>query len=181
MFKESKLEFFRDKIIDTTTKIEVMMDWEKEIMFEHAKAICKNGGDILEIGFGMGIAANYIHSFNISSYTIMEIHPQILTKLYKWSEDKKNVTIIEGDWYQNLDKLKKYDGIFFDTFLDENARNIKILINYLKENGIFSWYNPMINKNTLKLKCDYKNIAITPPPNQYNNTNLYSVPIFLNK
>ena len=59
-FKDNTLEFFDNKIVDTSTGIEVMMDWEDDIMKESAQFICHNKGDILEIGFGMGICSDYI-------------------------------------------------------------------------------------------------------------------------
>ena len=45
--------FLPTKILDEKD-YEIMMDWETPIMKEHAKIVTKNGGDILEIGFGMG-------------------------------------------------------------------------------------------------------------------------------
>ena len=33
---------------------QVMMDWEDELMKKSAEYVCEDGGDILEIGFGMG-------------------------------------------------------------------------------------------------------------------------------
>ena len=68
-FKDRKLIFddstiyFIDK--DSQKKHFVMMDWEHNIMKAHADYACSNGGDILEIGFGMGISANYIQQNNI--------------------------------------------------------------------------------------------------------------------
>jgi type IV protein arginine methyltransferase len=38
----------------------IMMEWEREIMEASARAICINGGDILNVGFGMGIIDSYI-------------------------------------------------------------------------------------------------------------------------
>lgn len=32
----------------------IMMDWEYPLMKRHAEIVCQNGGDILELGFGMG-------------------------------------------------------------------------------------------------------------------------------
>ena len=32
----------------------------------YAEVVCKNGGDILEVGFGMGMSAGYIQSHIIS-------------------------------------------------------------------------------------------------------------------
>ena len=42
-----------------------MMDWEDPLMSASAAYICEGGGDILEIGFGMGISAGYIQSHTI--------------------------------------------------------------------------------------------------------------------
>ena len=33
----------------------VMMPWEKPLMRAHANLICQNGGDILNVGFGLGL------------------------------------------------------------------------------------------------------------------------------
>ena len=67
-FREQTLKFTDKKIyyIDSKTgeEIQVMMDWEDELMKKSAEYVCENGGDILEIGFGMGISANYIQSHN---------------------------------------------------------------------------------------------------------------------
>ena len=51
---------------------EVMGSWEDPLMKRHAEVACENGGDILEIGFGMGISANYIQQQNPDSHTIIE-------------------------------------------------------------------------------------------------------------
>ena len=86
-FNEKELVFKDDRIIvnegeqEPELQLEVMMSWEDSLMKRHAEVVCENGGDVLEIGFGMGIAANYIQELNPSSHTIVESHPQILEKL----------------------------------------------------------------------------------------------------
>lgn len=172
LFKDRELIFNEHDIYDPVSKIHVMMDWEDEMMRQHANVICHNHGDILEIGFGMGISANYIQAFGVKSHTIMEIHPQVLEKLYIWSRDKDNVIIIEGDWAQNLDKLKLYDGIFHDTFL-ENGNRME-LVKYLKPGGIFTFFNGVgYSKQYEMISLD-----VTPPEgNGYFNSNKYYVPI----
>ena len=47
-----KYSFFKDKILDEKGQ-EIMMDWETPLMKKHAEVVTENGGDILEIGFGM--------------------------------------------------------------------------------------------------------------------------------
>ena len=65
-YTSQSLSFSENKItyIDTNIDVEweVMMDWEDPLMSASAAYVCENGGDILEIGFGMGISAGiYIH------------------------------------------------------------------------------------------------------------------------
>ena len=45
-----------------------MHNWEHPIMKKHSEVITRNGGDILELGFGMGISADYIQKQNINSH-----------------------------------------------------------------------------------------------------------------
>ena len=98
-YLSSSLTFYSDKITSNMEEFEgedviIMMDWEHPIMSASAAYITENGGDILEIGFGMGISAGYIQSHSISSHTIIEPHPQMVEKAVEWSSGKSNVTII---------------------------------------------------------------------------------------
>ena len=59
-YLSSSLTFHSDKITTIMEefgdiKIPVMMDWEDSLMSASAAYVTENGGDILEIGFGMGI------------------------------------------------------------------------------------------------------------------------------
>lgn len=123
----------------------VMMEWEREIMKQHADIISKPGWDVLEIGWGMGISANYIMENNPKSYTIVEKHPQIIEKVKEWMLDKPNVTLIEGDWYNVVDKIceKKYDGILFDSFFDEHLFKFRkcVVDESIKPNGLFTYFH----------------------------------------
>ena len=108
-FKDNILEFSDTKIVEVNTGIEVMMSWEAPIMERIAEYICQSKGDILEIGFGMGICSDYIQAQGVNSHTIVEIHPQIIEKLKAWATGKGNVTIIEGDWYILRNHLDMYN------------------------------------------------------------------------
>ena len=96
-FKDDILTFEDTKIVHMDL-YEVMMDWEAPIMEKSAEYICQSKGDILEIGFGMGICSDYVQAQGVNSHTIVEIHPQIIEKLNTWASDKSNVTVVEGDW-----------------------------------------------------------------------------------
>ena len=175
--------FLKDKILDENEK-EIMMEWETPIMEEHAKVVTENGGDILEIGFGMGIAANYIQANSINSHTIVENHPQIIEKAKAWASDKPNVTIIESDWNTVKDKRRKiclatYDGILYDTFGDENMDKFKSSLANLANAGCkVTWWNSVSGESNHYNITDvtYEAITVNPPSNCYFNHTTYYLP-----
>lgn len=182
MTSGKKVVFEKDSIyLEENPNSFVMMNWETELMKEHAKIVCSGGGDILEIGFGMGIFSNFVQQYSIKSHTIVESNPQIHQKLIEWSQNYNNVTIIFGDWYKIFWKInqKKYDGIFYDA----DCSNIqhfraKVVDRSLREDGIFSYFAPdgkdsyfygnRLNQYSINISCEI-------PKNAYHNDKLCSV------
>ena len=114
-WKEKKLNHYDNRILfDDNDDLYVMGDWEEPIMKAHAEITCRNGGDILEIGFGMGISAGYIQQQDIKSHTIIELNDEIHEKAVEWSKDKPNTKIIHGDW-KTVELNEKFDAIFYDA------------------------------------------------------------------
>ena len=178
-FKEQILTFEDDKIIANQDGIEVMMSWEAPIMEKSAEFICHNKGDVLEIGFGMGICADYIQAQDVNSHTIIEIHPQILEKLNIWAEDKSNVTIVEGDWY-TIDGLGEYDGIFLDTYGDKNCNKFKsFALSKAKDGAKITYWNNMqeeTNPNEFD-SLTHEKITVNAVNNFYTEiTDIYYMP-----
>ena len=175
------LTFESDKIhytLDGET-YEVMMDWEDPLMSASAAYICEGGGDILEIGFGMGIASGYIQQHTINSHTIIENHPDIIPKAQAWAADKSNVTIVEGDWYSVKDTLSTYDGLFLDTWGDQHMSEFSSSLSPLmKVGGKATWWNSMTGSenyyNIPSVTYDIHNV--TPPSNCYFNHSQYYLP-----
>ena len=157
-----------------------MMDWEDNLMKEHAKIACYNKGDILEFGFGMGISATYIQSHNPKSHTIIEIHPQVIERAKLWALDKPNVKIIEGDWFKCLNQLSKYDGIFFDTYGDSNYKEFSQIAESLtKPRAHVTWWNVIPKSENI---YGFKNVTYTkydvdPPENNYFVAKEYYLPL----
>jgi hypothetical protein len=172
-----------DESVTTLDNKTVMHIWETPIMKEKANWVCSNGGDIIEFGFGMGISASFIQNNNINSHTICEINPYILEKLYKWSEDKKNVRIVEGDWFNNIELLEKYDGILFDT---HNDRNITFFFEHLiykisKKGTKLTWWNNLPQPYGRKKPKEtlYEVLNVNPPENDYFNHKQYFFPKYI--
>ena len=104
-------------------KVWVMHNAEKSLMERLADIATQNGGNILEIGFGMGLCSNRIQQNpKISKHTIIEVHPDIYKKALEWAVDKPNVNILLGDWLDVIPHLKdiKFDGVLHDTCSDPN-------------------------------------------------------------
>ena len=170
-FKDNILEFFDNKIVDTETDIEVMMDWEDDIMEKSAEFVCHNKGDVLEIGFGMGICADYIQAQGVNSHTIVEIHPQIIDKLKVWANGKSNVTIVEGDW-ASVSGLSTYDGILLDTFGDDSLSEFKeFALSKIKIGGkITYWNNEEKEYNPYSFdSVSYEKVSVAPDENIYTS------------
>ena len=180
-YKDKILTFETDKIYYSNSDItlEVMMDWESSIMEASADYVCSNGGDILEIGFGMGISAGYIQENPINSHTIVECHPQVLEKAREWAEGKPNVTIIAGEWFDIKDSLSTYDGVFYDTYGEEDWGKFGSTITSLTKPGAkVTWWNN--NPSTTNIHnidgVEYEIININPPSNSYFNSTTYYLP-----
>ena len=111
----------------------VMHMGELSLMQKLANIVTQNGGDILEIGFGIHLSADGIQSnSNVTSHTIIEVHPEIYQNALEWCKDKPNTKIILGDWIDILPTLdSKFDGILHDTHLDSN---IPKFLDYVKPN-----------------------------------------------
>ena len=172
-----------EKIISTHDNYEVMHRWEDPLMKLKAEWVCQDGGDILELGFGMGISATYIQQHNINSHTICEINPQILEKLHIWAKDKPNVIILEGGWYPNVPQMKTYNGILFDTHKDPTHQYFRqVVSNICKPNCKITWWNNTSDEwNELKLEgeVDYEIIDVNPPLNKYFNHKKYYMPKYI--
>lgn len=132
---KEKLIFTEDAIYiePTMGKGEAIMHvGEKELMIKLADLVTQNGGDILELGFGLHLSADAVQAnSNVTSHTIIEIHPEIYEKALEWAKDKPNVKIILGNWIDIIPTLnQKFDGVLHDTHRDGNISVFLDMISY---------------------------------------------------
>ena len=175
-FKDDILTFEDTQII-VDYDYQVMMSWESPIMEKSAEYVCQSKGDILEIGFGMGICSDYIQAQGVSSHTIVEIHPQIISRLNTWASGKSNVTIVEGDW--SSVSLSTYDGIFLDTYGDKNLDSFKSFVASKGKAGakVTYWNNHVGERNTHSFdNISFEQVSVTPIDNKYFTSNTYYMP-----
>ena len=94
----------------------VMFTWEEPLMAEFAKRLDVNGQDVLEIGFGMGVAATCMQQYGPRSHTILEPHPAIYQMAMNWREKfATEITIINDYWQNKILELPKVDVVFYDS------------------------------------------------------------------
>jgi len=178
-YVSQSLTFESDKITIDGVGDEVMMDWEHSIMSASAAYVTEGGGDILEIGFGMGISAGYMHSHSINSHTIVENHPQIIPKAVEWASNKSNVTIVSQSWYDVKDSIGTFNGVFFDTWDDDNWLMFSSsLSGFVKSGTKVTFYNKCQSEsNDLNIpNCQYEQISVTIDENKYFDGNVYYMP-----
>jgi len=156
-----------------------MHEWESPIMQHVANFVCQDGGDIIEMGFGMGISANFIQQHHIKSHTICEIHSEVIPLLEEWADNRENVKIITGCWWENRELLEAYDGVFFDTYLDAKASSFKKLIPKIcNDQAKVTWWNNLPRDwNEHKFKnVEFETLHVNPPQNDYFNHKEYHMP-----
>lgn len=133
---------------------QVMQRWEDGYMKSLAAITTSRGGNVLEIGFGMGISAKYIQrSKKIKSHTVIECHPAVIEfAKEKFSKQLKSgrMKLLEGFWEDITPDLpdRSYDGILFDSCpLDSGVEFFQFFpffeeaYRLLKDDGIFAYFS----------------------------------------
>jgi len=142
-----------DKLMDESDDA-VMMKWETPLMEAHAGVLCpKEGLDVLNIGFGMGIVDTAIQNRKPRTHTIVEAHGGVLKKIYREGWDKKDgITIVPGRWQDVMHELKTYDAVFFDTYgeyYDDMREFHSWLPKILRKGGVYSFFNGFCPENII--------------------------------
>jgi guanidinoacetate N-methyltransferase len=101
---------------------QIMEDWQVPVMQAMAEAVTGSHGDVLEIGFGRGIASSFIQDCGVGSHIIIECNPDVIRMCESWRGQRPDadIRIVPGMWQDVIESLGEYDGIFFHTYpLDE--------------------------------------------------------------
>lgn len=129
---------------------QVMQSWEKPLMETMAREVTASKGDILEVGFGMGISANEIIKNGCTSYTVIEAHPEIARAASDWATKQIVPTkVLPGLWQKTIPHVtNKFDGILFDAFpLSPNEYDreyyefLPLAPKLLRSKGILTYYS----------------------------------------
>ena len=153
-----------------------------------AEIVAMRRGDVLEIGFGMGISSGAVARFSPRSQTIIEAHPQIVSRAQKWAEGRAHTKIISGTWQNILPTLGSFDGILFDVFGGQGQREafFSELRHHLRPGGLATLWLADDREIRPELAAILKSqgfswhyrkvIAIPPPDCTYSRSNLFYIP-----
>lgn len=134
----------------------VMEDWEAGYMKTLASIASSRGGNVLEVGFGLGLSAKAIQASRIERHFIIECHPDVIRKCLEDFRDAiigssgNRLHILSGFWQDVTPLLadEQFDGILFDTYpLSEKEIHSNHFAFFseayrlLKRGGIFTYYS----------------------------------------
>lgn len=138
---------------------QVMQSWEHRIMEEMARVITETHGDVLEIGFGMGISATYINDFGVRSYTVVEPNHAVIEYFNDWKKSYPtgNIRLIHSNWQDASNSFGKYDGVLFDPYFVSEPDSVEVesttgvgsflplVIPHLRKDGIMTYFTREID------------------------------------
>lgn len=121
--------------------IEVMADFEIPYMKKLSELVTLKGGDILNVGYGLGIADNHIETLrkktNIKNHHIIELNNVIYNNAEKWKSNhlnKKHIHLHKGNWTSVLTKFEiQFTGILYDAFPLKKEDLCRDFIPFLKK------------------------------------------------
>jgi len=97
---------------------QVMQAWEQPLMVQLARYAARSHGDVLEVGFGMGLSATAVLNEGVRSYTVIESNPEVQAKAHSWRAQfpDTDIRIVPGRWQDAIGALGRFDGILFDPY-----------------------------------------------------------------
>lgn len=168
---------------------EVMEDWETGYMHALASIATRNGGVILELGYGMGISAKAIQAADIETHFVVEMHPQVAAKGILDNTEavaSGKLHMLSGRWQDVTPRLasESFDGILFDTYPIKQEEMIGPHMYFfeeahrlLKPGGVLTYYSDeatgykpqhlerLTNAGFRQEDIDFQICDVTPPEN----------------
>jgi len=100
---------------------DVMEEWERPCMDRMAAIAASRGGVVLEVGYGMGIAAAALQGHDLDLHVVIEAHPDVLARClatHRAALTAGSMHLLTGYWQDVTPMLasSSIDGILFDTF-----------------------------------------------------------------
>ena len=140
---------------------QVMQDWETPLMEAMADIATESGGEVLEVGFGMGISASFIQERRPKSHVIIEFNQEVMAAFELWRNryPDRNIRLVRGRWQDVVEDLPQFDSVFFDAYpaseteFEESIVNsitfaesfIPVAARLLRPGGVLTYYSNEID------------------------------------
>jgi len=133
----------------------VMEDWQLPLMKRLARSAAQRHGSVLEIGFGLGLAAGFVQEEGVKQHTIVECSPSLKPMFDEWRAGFpwRDIRLVLGTWQEVMDRLGTFDGILFDAYplnASEYAEKAQqqalhaeffpVAARHLADDGVFTYY-----------------------------------------
>ncbi len=97
----------------------VMQRWETRYMAELARIAASSGGHVLEIGFGLGLAASFIQQHGVAEHWVVEANREVFETAERWAAGlNASIKCVYGFWESVVQEMPagSFDGILFDPY-----------------------------------------------------------------
>lgn len=107
-----------DKSHGNLSDHEIMEDWQVPLMRAMAEVAAGKDRDLLEIGFGRGVASTFLQEIGVRSHTIVECNQALEPRFLDWKQSwpDRDIRWVPGMWQDVVDDLGKFDAVFFHTY-----------------------------------------------------------------
>lgn len=177
----------------------VMEPWEDNYMEHLARAVTHNAKAVLEVGYGLGLSANYIQRYLSNGiHVVIEANKHVFSKIVDLKVRNNNKVLpFLGFWEECVPYLRgnTFDGILFDTYplrVEDIHKNhfpfFKEAYRLLKSHGRFTYYSDesdnfskehrkLIDATGFKI-VEAQVVKITRPDNcEYWNKDTFLLPV----
>lgn len=136
---------------------QVMQDWEVPLMRRMAEVVTEHHGDVLEVGFGLGLSAGFIEDCGVRSHTIIELNADVANVARTWAATREgsDIEVVSGHWAEQSSGLGLFDGVFWDAFptsekeFDDYVLRdstvaeafFPVASSHLRPGGVFTYYS----------------------------------------
>jgi guanidinoacetate N-methyltransferase len=138
---------------------QVMQSWEARLMEALVEITARSHGDVLEVGFGMGISASLLQERKVASHTIIELNDEVLARAQEWRSTMpdSDIRLIHGSWQDAVTSLGKYDAVLYDVYPVSDIEVAQLVQmpfpadffaaakNLLRPNGVLTYYTNEID------------------------------------
>ena len=111
---------------------EIMEDWQTPVMAAMASACVQPGSSVLEVGYGRGVAAEFVQGRDPSIHTVVEVNTNAIETYFRpWRarHAEADIRLLAGRWQDVVDPSARYDGILFHAFPLNESEFIEHVVN----------------------------------------------------